>query len=247
MTRGRGSAPAALRQHRVRARKLPESAGHAAARPPSANRVDDEHGARNVPIPTRRAGRRTLAVSGGSERMRARRPLQRWCSTADCVSAHASSVLSHSRAIRDRCRNARLGPVNSCALAARPVQSPSAFHVRPAGRRDGPRDADHASAPAFMNLRCPPNSMSIEQRSSGDAARPDRLAPADRHKAPRFSSSPMPVSPPLRASRLRAAQTGDIPRMFRLRGGHRAHRPGMRSADLRTPSLTPRGRTDSWR
>ncbi|MBM2812775.1 MAG: hypothetical protein HW416_3534, partial [Chloroflexi bacterium] len=49
--RGRGSAPAALRPHRVRERKLPGTAGHAPAGPPSANRVDDERGSRNVPFP----------------------------------------------------------------------------------------------------------------------------------------------------------------------------------------------------
>ena len=51
--RGRGgsqSRSAALPQHRVREPMLPENADHAAARPPSANRRDDEPGSRNVPI-----------------------------------------------------------------------------------------------------------------------------------------------------------------------------------------------------
>src|SRR2546428_12540085 len=51
--RGRGgsqSRSAALPQHRVREPMLPENADHAAARPLSANRGDDEPGSRNVPI-----------------------------------------------------------------------------------------------------------------------------------------------------------------------------------------------------
>jgi len=67
--RARGSAPVALRQHRVRERELPENAGHAAARPVRANRVDDESGSRNVPIPIPRT--RALSARGvGASRLR---------------------------------------------------------------------------------------------------------------------------------------------------------------------------------
>ena len=62
--RGRGPASAALRQHRVRERKLPENADHAVARPLSADRVDNEPGPHNVPIPIRRAWGRSLAPGG---------------------------------------------------------------------------------------------------------------------------------------------------------------------------------------
>ena len=57
--RGRVSAPAALRPHRIRERRPPGNPDHAPAGPLSANRVDDEPGSRNVLIPIRRAGRRT--------------------------------------------------------------------------------------------------------------------------------------------------------------------------------------------